>query len=1137
MTVELWVGQDFETTHERTALAKFLSDMRERFESSKDRYFVLANFYLDGSQVDLAVVKNKAIIVIEIKECADPFRATENGDWTTMPGNTIIGTGGENPFEQVKQYRSRWMNYLRKNQGNFLTPSKINHVRFEYISAIVCVSPRIHPKTENNIDSSVVWFSLTGLDQLSQAIYQRTSIDIDLSDDEIMRLISFLNLRKGDLVLGKPLENQDITIKLPPFASDKFVGRKEQLEYLGKLLLQRHAKIAVIMGSPGTGKTTLARAFAHSASREFSDGIYWVSAQDSDTQTVIRKLAEEIEGGVISESTLTQPWDIWNRYVSNKNILAIIDNVDDLDFCSFHPSGEQCKIILTTRNRLIPQYLGLPDDCIVDLKPFDNTESMILMQKILAREISGTDLNWVKEICESLGNLPLGVFLAGSYMRVYKTPIDEYAQKMRDEKKRLTSLTPRVGMHGMDIELVFGLSLNSIPQNLVALFASLGVCRSNGFTIELATAIGSNIVKDVEHGVNTLYGISLINQLSPERYFFQPLLRDYARKLASDKNLIKQAEARYYGWYEDLINKYPVHEEDLEKKHTTREESDKVKYKNLKLLGMELDGLIATAEWKLSSQDADLVVWYGYWRNLREVLDTRGFTDRAIEILKTAVEISNKNIELSSEQGVSGSTVNDIRMKAYYLAQLGKFYDRARKSEEALRMFDEALKIEKNEDRIGKVKNSRGVAIRHMRRFKQAIEQLRESLKITEKMGIGSTLYSLNSLARALIDSGDSQEALIYLERALKMEATRPTDLGSLSITLSETGRAHKRLGNYQKALDSFKKAMELTEAESNPRSFSILCNEIGDVLGLMGLYQDAIQYFKKAFLIAESIHDPRNINITQRRFLKTLEFIIKKMKELKHERNWKDALPLATIWLDAEKTLGKAIHEFWALIDYGDIVSRTDDIAGALNAYDLALKNATIRKDMKGQSIAHQCKARSLRSLGDEENKQIALSELRIAEAIEINLSLDKMQISRILLDKAGILMQVGNKDLAARCSESALVYTPDDARALDSISRSKGNKKHVSGLIVGQRGTLKKFFSKKNENKYFGFIRLQDSKEVYFSSSAYEENWETLRENLDVFVDYFETEENGKKGNRVGSIATRVILAEQKKKELRNG
>jgi hypothetical protein len=44
-------------------------------------------------------------------------------------------------------------------------------------------------------------------------------------------------------------------------------------------------------------------------------------------------------------------------------------------------------------------------------------------------------------------------------------------------------------------------------------------------------------------------------------------------------------------------------------------------------------------------------------------------------------------------------------------------------------------------------------------------------------------------------------------------------------------------------------------------------------------------------------------------------------------------------------------------------------------------------------------------------------------------------------------------------------------------------------------------------------------------------------LRENLDVFVDYFETEENGKKGNRVGSIATRVILAEQKKKESRNG
>ena len=251
MTVELWVGQDFDTTHERAALARFLSNMQEKFENSKDRYFVLANFYLDGGQIDLAVLKNKAIIVIEMKECSDPFRATENGDWVTIPGNTIIGTGGKNPFEQVKQYRLRWMNYLQKNQSSFLAPSKINHIRFDHTSAIVCISPKIHPATENNIASSVIWFSLTGLDQLSQAIYQRTSVDIDLSDDEILKLIGFLNLRKGDLDLGKPVEKREINVNLPPFDMERFVGRDEQIEHLRDILINGDVKTAVVLGGPG----------------------------------------------------------------------------------------------------------------------------------------------------------------------------------------------------------------------------------------------------------------------------------------------------------------------------------------------------------------------------------------------------------------------------------------------------------------------------------------------------------------------------------------------------------------------------------------------------------------------------------------------------------------------------------------------------------------------------------------------------------------------------------------------------------------------------------------------------------------------------------------------------------------------
>ena len=80
VTVQLWIGQEFDTTHERRALRSFLNDMQARFGQSDDLYLVLANFFIGGRQIDLAVLKRDAVIVIELKECVDSFYATENGE-------------------------------------------------------------------------------------------------------------------------------------------------------------------------------------------------------------------------------------------------------------------------------------------------------------------------------------------------------------------------------------------------------------------------------------------------------------------------------------------------------------------------------------------------------------------------------------------------------------------------------------------------------------------------------------------------------------------------------------------------------------------------------------------------------------------------------------------------------------------------------------------------------------------------------------------------------------------------------------------------------------------------------------------------------------------------------------------------
>lgn len=151
MSVELWIGKDFDTSYEREALDYFMRGMRSRFGNSSLYYLVLANYYIDGRQVDLTVIKKDAIVIIELKECYSPFIASENGDWITPDGH-LLGSQNLNPFQQVQQYRLKWVDFLKRNRHEFgcLSTSQIDKP-FWYVTGIVAISPSLHPQTSNKI--------------------------------------------------------------------------------------------------------------------------------------------------------------------------------------------------------------------------------------------------------------------------------------------------------------------------------------------------------------------------------------------------------------------------------------------------------------------------------------------------------------------------------------------------------------------------------------------------------------------------------------------------------------------------------------------------------------------------------------------------------------------------------------------------------------------------------------------------------------------------------------------------------------------------------------------------------------------------------------------------------------------------
>ncbi len=212
MTIEIWIGKDFDYTYEREALDLFVNDLESCLGNTDTLYVVLADYYIDGRQVDLTVLKRDAIITIELKECSEPFEASENGDWLT-PSAHLIGTKDLNPFQQVRQYRTKWFDLLKRNKDRFRCLATAQDNRpFWNVTGIVTVSPMLHPDTKSKISKgkSNWWFKLCGLDTLGKTTASQTNKWMNFSDEELRKIADeLLSLKQKNYINQNQIKEQN----------------------------------------------------------------------------------------------------------------------------------------------------------------------------------------------------------------------------------------------------------------------------------------------------------------------------------------------------------------------------------------------------------------------------------------------------------------------------------------------------------------------------------------------------------------------------------------------------------------------------------------------------------------------------------------------------------------------------------------------------------------------------------------------------------------------------------------------------------------------------------------------------------------------------------------------------------------
>ncbi len=633
--------------------------------------------------------------------------------------------------------------------------------------------------------------------------------------------------------------------RIPFGLNPLFVGRGDDLQWLAKVLKEGKTaavgQIAAATGLGGVGKTQLAVEFVHRYGQYFAGGVHWVSFADpAAIPSEIVACGLPGQGGLSLEQQLQLVLSAWQSPVPR---LLVFDNCEEGELLAqWRPKTGGSRVLVTSRKGSWDDTAGIAARQIGVLS---RVESIALLKKFRPT----MNDNDAGAIAEELGDLPLALHLAGSFLKRYEVAPDDYLRQLLDRnlldhpslRGRGLKMSPTG--HETHVGRTFALSYGRLaPKDRIDRLAisllNRAACFAPGIPIPQALLLKTlrpadqNEALDHMDACNRLVDLGLLERNAEDALVLHRLLAHFVLTDAEDSEALEAVE---HTLIEEarIINDSGTPGPLIEWQAHLRWVTDKTKK-------------------RLDKQAALLGHSLGF--HLHTIGDYEGaksYLERAVEVGEIAFGLNHPS---------TAAVINDL---GYLLHSMGNYENSKRLLERALAICEKSLGSDSRD--TANCLNNLGHLLHSMGDYDSARVYTKRALVMRERV-LGTkhpdTAVSLNNLGGLLFSLGDDAGAKKYYERAL---AIRRNVLGPdhphTATSINNLGGLLFSVDDYEGARPYCEQALEIYKKTLGPEhpTYATSLNNLGALLMQMGDLQDARPYYEQGLKIRDKVLGPEH--------------------------------------------------------------------------------------------------------------------------------------------------------------------------------------------------------------------------------------------------------------------------------------